>query len=320
MHRIRIDELAIARTFHDENRHHGSRSSWSVLRRRVSEEWRRCRVSCRGDHAEAMRREGLRVESHWGDYVVHPKVALTPEEAGVAGLVLHCVKLYSNAETIPTMHPLIGDGTVILTVQNGITGGDSLASEFGWEKVLEGATYIETSIAGPGHIVQTGSAARIEFGERDGSVTQRVQEIRDVLSVPGIQVDVSSDIQASLWSKMVAIGALGTIVTAARASLPEVLAMDGGLDTIRTVMEEIVASGKANGVKFPSGIVNAKLADAIAEADDFQSSLQSDFNREGKLELDDILAAAVRLGRTSRTPMPASTALVMTLQKFKDGA
>ena len=274
----------------------------------------------RGDHAEAMRLGGLRVESHWGDYVVHPEVALTPEEAGVADLVLQCVKLDSNAETIPTMHPLVGDGTVILTVQNGITGGDSLAGEFGWEKVLEGATYIETSIAGPGHIVQTGSAARIEFGERDGSVTQRVEEIRDVLSVPGIQVDVSSDIQASLWSKMVAIGALGTIVTAARASLPEVLSMDGGLDTIRTVMEEIVASGTANGVKFPSGIVDAKLADAIAEADEFQSSLQSDFNRGGKLELDDILAAAVRLGRTSGIPMPASTALVMTLQKFKDGA
>lgn len=274
----------------------------------------------RGEHGEAMRREGLRIESHWGEYEVHPEVALTPEEAGVADLVLHCVKLYSNAETIPTMQPLMGDRTKILTVQNGITGGESLANEFGWEKVLKGATYIETSIAGPGHIVQTGSVARIEFGERDGSVTQRVEEIRDVLSVPGIQVDVSSDIQASLWSKMVAIGALGPIVTAARASLPEVLEMEGGLDTIRTVMDEIVASGEANGVKFPSGIVDAKLADAIAEAGEFQSSLQSDFNRGDKLELDDILGAAVRLGRASGIPMPVSTALVMVLQKFKDGA
>ena len=273
----------------------------------------------RGDHASAMRQEGLRVDSHWGDYVVHPEVALTPEEAGVADLVLHCVKLYSNAATIPTMSPLVGDETVILTVQNGITGGDSLASEFGWEKILEGATYIETSIAGAGHIVQTGSSARIEFGERDGSRTQRLDTIRELLSISGIQVDVSSDIQSSLWSKMVAIGALGTIVTAARASLPEVLAMDGGLDTIRTVMEEIVASGKANGVKFADGIVEEKLADAIAEADEFQSSLQSDFNRGGKLELDDILGAAVRLGQASGIPMPASTALVMMLQKFKHG-
>ena len=274
----------------------------------------------RGEHGEKMRRDGLRVDSHWGDYIVHPTVALTPEEAGTSDIVLHCVKLYSNADTIPTMHLLVGDETVMLTIQNGITGGESLAAEFGWHKVLEGATYIETSIAGPGHIVQTGSSARIEFGERDGSVSSRVEKVRDALSVSGIQVEISSDIQTSLWSKMVAIGALGTIVTAARASLPEVLAMDEGLDTIRTVMEEIVASGKASGIKFPNRIVDAKIEDAIAEADEFQSSLQSDFNRGGKLELDDILGAAVRLGREAGIPMPASTALVMTLRKFKNGS
>ena len=274
----------------------------------------------RGKHAEAMGVTGLRVESNWGDYVVHPEVALTPSAAGTVDVVLHCVKLYSNSNTIPEMRPLVGDGTVILTVQNGITGGESLAAEFGWERVLEGATYIETSITGPGHVVQTGSAARIEFGERDGSISDRVETVRDVLSVPGVQVEVSSDIRASLWSKMVVIGALGTIVTAARASLSEVLAMEEGVNTIRTVMEEIVASGKANGVNFPNGIVDAKIADAVAEVDEFQSSLQSDFNRGGNLELDDILGAAVRLGREAGIPMPASSALVLTLQKFKLGS
>ena len=207
---------------------------------------------------------------------------------------------------------------MILTVQNGITGGESLAAAFGWDRVLEGATYIETSIAAPGRVVQSGSAARIEFGERDGSVTERVEKVRDVLAVPGVQVDVSSDIRASLWSKMVAIGALGTVVTAARASLPEVLAMEEGENTIRTVMEEIVASGKSQGIRFPNRIVDAKMTDAIAEADEFQSSLQSDFNRGGNLELDDILGAAVRLGRAAGIPMPASAALVMSLQKFKN--
>lgn len=274
----------------------------------------------RGEHGEVMRRDGLSVESNWGDYDVYPDVALTPEEAGAADLVLHCVKLYSNVETIPTMHPLMGDGTVILTIQNGVTGGESLADEFGWQRVLEGATYVETSIAGPGRILQTGNAARIEFGEQDGSVTDRVEQVRAALSVPGIQVAVSSDIRASLWSKMVAIGALGTVVTAARASLPEVFEMAGGRETIRTVMEEVVASGKANGIKFANGIVDTKMEDAVAEADEFQSSLQSDFNRDGKLELDDILGAAVKFGQEAGVPMPASTALVMTLQKYKDGS
>ncbi len=274
----------------------------------------------RGEHAEAMQREGLRVQSHWGDYLVNPSVALSPDEAGHADLVLHCVKLYSNAEAIPTMRPMVGDETVVLTIQNGITGGESLAAEFGWERVLEGATYIETSIAGPGQVVQSGSSARIEFGERDGSMSERAEQVREILSVPGIQVEVSTDIRASLWSKMVAIGALGTVVTSARASLPEVLEMAGGAATVRTVMEEIVASGKANGVRFPTGIVDAKFSDAVAEADEFQSSLQSDFQKGGRLELDHILGAAVKLGLDRGVPMPASVALVMTLQRFKDGS
>ena len=55
----------------------------------------------RGPHAQSMRERGLRVESHWVDYTVHPRVALTPDEAGTADLVLHCVKLYSNAGNDP---------------------------------------------------------------------------------------------------------------------------------------------------------------------------------------------------------------------------
>ena len=62
----------------------------------------------RGKHAEAMGATGLRVESNWGDYVVHPEVALTPSAAGTVDVVLHCVKLYSNSDTIPEMHPLVG--------------------------------------------------------------------------------------------------------------------------------------------------------------------------------------------------------------------
>ncbi len=96
--------------------------------------------------------------------------------------------------------------------------------------------------------------------------------------------------------------------------------MKGGKETIRTVMEEIVASGKANGIKFPNGLVDMKMADAVAEADEFQSSLQSDFSRGGKLELDDILGAAVRMGSDRGVPMPVSTALLMTLDKYKDGS
>ena len=273
----------------------------------------------RGANAEAMRKRGLSVSSHWGDFIVKPDVAEMPVDVGEVDLVLHCVKLYSNSDAIPTMSSLVGKGTVLLTLQNGITGGEALADEFGWGQVLEGATYIESSLVAPGEVVQSGSVARIEFGSRSEASSLVIDRIRSMLDVSGIQVFVSHDIRSVLWSKMVAIGALGTVVTVARASLHEVLEFEEGSNTLRTVMEEIVSCGKAYGVSFPPRIVDSKLSDAIAEADEFQSSLQLDFNRGGPLELDDILGAVVRLGRDSGIPMPASAALVMSLEKFKHG-
>jgi 2-dehydropantoate 2-reductase len=143
--------------------------------------------------------------------------------------------------------------------------------------------------------------------------------LKKVLDKPGIQVAVSRDIVSTLWTKLVAVGAFGTVMTASRATLPEVLAGPEGENTIRTVMEEIVAVGKSEGVKFASGVVDQKLHGGIEEAEEFKSSLQYDLYNGKPLELDDLLGSVVRKGRAAGIPVPASAALVTTLQNFKGG-
>ncbi len=274
----------------------------------------------RGAHGDAINDNGLRVDSHWGGFTINVPSTPDPSEVGEVDLVLHCVKLYSNAEVLPMIRPMVGDSTNILTIQNGVTSGETIADMYGWNRVLQGATYIEAAIMGPGHIEQSGSTAHIEFGENDGAKTARVEKIRALLDKPGVQVSVSSDIVSTLWTKLVAVGAFGTVMTAARASLPEVLAGPEGENTIRTVMEEIVAVGKSQGVEFSPGVVDEKLQGGIEEAEEFKSSLQYDLTNGKPLELDDILGAVVKKGRASDIPVPASAALVMTLEKFKHGS
>ena len=273
----------------------------------------------RGAHRDAIVKNGLKVDSHWGGFNV--KVAATPDpaEVGEVDLILHCVKLYSNSEALPLIKPMVGPNTTILTIQNGVTSGEIIAGYYGAEKVLQGATYIEAAIMGPGHIEQSGSVAKIEFGEDDGSKTDRTEKLKTLLDRPGIQVAVSDDIVSTLWTKLVAVGAFGTVMTAARATLPEVLSGPEGERTIRTVMEEIVAVGKSEGVNFAPGVVDEKLHGGIEEAEEFKSSLQYDLYNGKPLELDDILGAVVAKGRAAEIPVPASAALVMTLEKFKHG-
>jgi 2-dehydropantoate 2-reductase len=274
----------------------------------------------RSAHGDAIAKNGLQVDSHWGNFNVKVDVTDDPSTVGEVDLILHCIKLYSNAEAFPTMNGMVGANTTILTIQNGATSGEILSEAFGAEHVLQGATYIETGIAGPGHIHQSGATAMIEFGETDGSPTERTEDIRKLLGREGIQVEVSKNIVDTLWNKMVSVGSIGTVMAASRATFPEILASPNGEHTVRTTMEEIVAVGQSQGVTFPPRCVESKLEAAIAEAEETQASLQYDLDNGKPLELDDILGAVVKIGREAGIPVPASAALVTVLDNFKKGS
>ena len=274
----------------------------------------------RGAHGDAIAKNGLKVDSHWGSFNVKVPVTDDPSSIGLVDLVLYCTKLYSNDEALPSIERMIGSSTSILTIQNGVTSGSIIAGYYGWDHVLQGATYIESGIAGDGHIHQSGSTARIEFGEKDGSDSERTTAILKLLDRKGIQAVVSSNMLDALWNKMVMVGAIGTIMAASRASLPEILASPNGEQTIRSTMEEIVAVGQSQGIPFPSRCVESKIEIAISEAEEFQASLQYDLTVGKPLELDDILGSVVKMGLEAGIPVPSSAALVTVLDRFKHGS
>jgi len=272
-----------------------------------------------GEHLDAIRSGGLRLSTNWGDFTVNPHATPNPGEVGPVHLILFTVKTYSGDTVLPLIGPMVGPETTILTVQNGVTSYSRIAAVYGPERVLPGAAYIEVGRPAPGHIRQTGPTARIEFGEMDGTVTPRAEAVAKLFSKEGIQVQISTDIESALWTKLVAVGAIGTVMAVARASLPEVFAGPEGERTVRTVMEEIVAVGRAKGVRFAPDVVEGHMADAKAEMEAYQASLQQDLLAGRPLEIDDILGAVVREGRELGVPVPASAALCVALEPFKHG-
>lgn len=273
-----------------------------------------------GEHLDAIRSGGLRLSTNWGDFTVTPSATPSPADVGPVDLVLYTVKTYSGDVVLPLIKPMMGPETTILTVQNGVMSYSRIAAVFGPEHVLPGAAYIEVGRLEPGHIRQTGPTARIEFGEMNGTTTPRVEAVAELFSKEGIQVQISTDIESALWTKLVAVGSIGTAMAVTRATLPEVFAGPEGERTIRTVMEEIVAVGTAKGVRFAPDVVEGHMSDAKAEMEAYQASLQQDLLAGRPLEIDDILGAVVREGRELGVPVPASAALCVALEPFKQGS
>ncbi|MBI4219121.1 MAG: hypothetical protein HY682_03180, partial [Chloroflexi bacterium] len=90
--------------------------------------------------------------------------------------------------------------------------------------------------------------------------------------------------------------------------------------TARTLMEEIVAVGRSQGVKFAPDVIESRIKDARSDAPNLVASMQLDFNAGGKLELENLIGAVVATGRKAGVPVPASAALYGALWKFRSGA
>ena len=105
----------------------------------------------RGAHLEALRRDGLKVESPLGD--IHlPRVNVTDNAAdlGRADIVWLAVKLWDTEAAIRSMTSVVGPDTGIISFQNGVQKDDVLRQAFGDKAVMGGVGYIAANIERPG--------------------------------------------------------------------------------------------------------------------------------------------------------------------------
>jgi 2-dehydropantoate 2-reductase len=75
----------------------------------------------RGEHLQALRSHGLRVDSLKGDFVVQPAQATDdPAQVGVVDAVLVGVKAWQVTEAAQAMRPMVGPDTFVVPLQNGV--------------------------------------------------------------------------------------------------------------------------------------------------------------------------------------------------------
>ena len=83
----------------------------------------------RGRHLEAMRENGLSIESRLGNAHVDPALVTDdPAAVGHADMVMVAVKLYDTDEAVRACGPLVGPDSPVVSFQPGVTGGDALTA------------------------------------------------------------------------------------------------------------------------------------------------------------------------------------------------
>src|SRR5664279_1770839 len=97
----------------------------------------------RGAHLEAMRKNGLKIESVHGDlHLPKPNVTDDPKSVGPVDIVLFAVKLWDTEKAAEAARPLLGANTRVITLQNGVDSYERIAPIVGKERAIPGVTYV----------------------------------------------------------------------------------------------------------------------------------------------------------------------------------
>ncbi len=201
----------------------------------------------RGQRLEALRTKGLSVKSWKGDFSIQVNATDEPAEVGPVDLVLFCVKSYDTESAIHQALPMIEQETLVLSLQNGIDNEEKIASLIGQEKVLAGVAYIGASAAEPGVVLHQESG-KIVFGELDGGVSERVVSLKAFFDGYGFPAEISSNIQAVLWTKLAWNAPFNAINTLVGGPVKAILENPHTLELARLVTAEVVAVANASGV------------------------------------------------------------------------
>ncbi|MSO67034.1 MAG: 2-dehydropantoate 2-reductase [Pseudolabrys sp.] len=276
----------------------------------------------RGAHLEAIKKSGLKIESVHGDlHLPKPNVTDDPKTVDPVDIVLFAVKLWDTEKAAELTRPLVGAGTRVITLQNGVDSVERVAPILGADNTIGGAAYIATTIAAPGVVKHTSSFAKMRFGRADKKPDATLQAFVTAGKAAKIDLDISADIERERWEKFAFLTAMAGSTATLRSSIGPIVADAELRSFFRKLMEEAFAIGKAKGVALDPAYLDDRMNFVTTKVEPgMKASMAHDLERGNRLELDWLAGKVRELGRSLNIPTPASDMVYIVLKLHRMGA
>ena len=270
---------------------------------------------------EAIRRDGLKIESVHGDlHLENVTATADPNDIGAVDIVLFAVKLWDTETAAELARPLVGPNTRVITLQNGVDSYERVSPILGTEQTLAGVVYIAATVKTPGTISHTSKFAILRCGRMDGSPDGKLDAFVEVTKAAQIDIQPQADMNRERWQKFVFLSALAGVNCLTRVQLGNLLADPDTRAFYRKLMEECLKVGQASGAKVPDNWVDDRMSFSDNAPPGMKASMLHDLEAGNRLELDWLTGKIVSLGRELGVPTPASEAVYAAVKLHRMGA
>ncbi len=281
----------------------------------------------KGAHLEAIRENGLKLIWEDGsEHVARVNVVDSAAQAGPQDLVILAVKAHFLDQIAKDSGQLLGPDTIIMTVQNGLPwwyfhkhGGPHdgkrldtldptglLTKHIDADRIIGCVTYPAAAVTEPG-VIHHVEGDRFPIGELDGSESERVQRLHDLLVDGGFRSRILDDIRSEIWLKAWGNLSFNPISALTHATLVDICQFAETRELAADMMREAQVIAEALGITFRHTI-EKRIAGAEGVGAHKTSMLQ-DVEAGRSLETEALIGSILEMGRMVDQPAPSIKAV-----------
>jgi len=281
----------------------------------------------RGAHLAAIQQRGLVLITNDKRLESHPLASDDPAKLGAQDVVLITVKAHALPALAPTLAPLLGPDTLVVSAQNGVpwwyfygTDGPEADTPFetvdpggavwrtlGPERAIGCVINIPASIIEPGVAHHVGRLRLTLGAPKPGDHAAALAAIVAAIDRSGIECRQSDRIRDEVWTKLLLNNASATASVLTGGTMGQMRREPALLGTLARLMRECLAVAHAWGIEIEDD-VDAELARPVT-APNHKTSMLQDYEAGRPLELDPIVTAVIELGRRRQVPVPTIESL-----------
>ena len=256
-------------------------------------------------HVEAIHRDGLRIEGFGGGRTVRIAATSDPSELPDTDVLLFQCKAQGTRPAARAVAPLVADGAVCISFQNGLGNEEALAEEVGAGNVLGGVTTMAAMMLGPGR-VQDFSRVPSTIGEMTGGESERCVRLAKAFTKAGLETAASADIRLDIWKKLLGNIAMSAISGTTNLTSAQCLAIPMLKETSIRALDEALAVARSQNIALDRDVA-IKGMETISKpggTGDNKSSLCVDILNRRPSEVETIYGSVIALARSAGVPTP----------------
>jgi 2-dehydropantoate 2-reductase len=298
---------------------------------RLAEAGHEVSLLARGDHLAAIRAYGATLIDQRGETVVQVTASDDPADFGPQDYVVITLKTPSLPAVVPSLVPLLGDDTAVVSAMNGIpwwfcqhlTGPlkghrlktidpeGQLAAALPAERIIGCVVHAGASVSEPG-VIRHAAGDLFIIGEPDGTTKPRTKALGDAITGAGLTGRVTDAIHQEIWLKLIGNMGMGPISALTKLTLAGIANDPDARPIAVAMMEEAIAIGDRIGLHMEMSAEDR--VDLGAQLGDFKPSILQDLEKGRPMEIDALIGVVAELGELAGVPTPTIDT-VLALQR-----